>query len=53
MCIRDSFRTFEQSISTPHGDEVRGYHKPIMLAGGMGNIVKTTCRRPRSPLAPN
>lgn len=32
------FRTFEQSISTPHGEEVRGYHKPIMLAGGMGNI---------------
>ena len=32
------FRTFEQSISTPHGDEVRGYHKPIMLAGGLGNI---------------
>ena len=32
------FRTFEQSIKTAHGDEVRGYHKPIMLAGGMGNI---------------
>ncbi len=32
------FRTFEQSISTPHGEEVRGYHKPIMLAGGLGNI---------------
>lgn len=32
------FRTFEQSIDTPHGEEVRGYHKPIMLAGGMGNI---------------
>lgn len=32
------FRTFEQSISTPRGEEVRGYHKPIMLAGGMGNI---------------
>ena len=32
------FRTFEQSIDTPHGDEVRGYHKPIMLAGGLGNI---------------
>ncbi|PKM02275.1 MAG: phosphoribosylformylglycinamidine synthase, partial [Gammaproteobacteria bacterium HGW-Gammaproteobacteria-5] len=31
------FRTFEQSINTPRGDEVRGYHKPIMLAGGMGN----------------
>ncbi|WP_226503173.1 phosphoribosylformylglycinamidine synthase [Pseudomonas sp. MWU16-30317] len=32
------FRTFEQTINTPHGEEVRGYHKPIMLAGGMGNI---------------
>lgn len=32
------FRTFEQAVSSPRGDEVRGYHKPIMLAGGMGNI---------------
>ena len=32
------FRTFEQRINTPHGEEVRGYHKPIMIAGGMGNI---------------
>jgi phosphoribosylformylglycinamidine synthase len=32
------FRTFEQAVETPHGKEVRGYHKPIMLAGGMGNI---------------
>ncbi|MFT5782468.1 MAG: phosphoribosylformylglycinamidine synthase [Pseudomonas sp.] len=32
------FRTFEQKIQTAHGEEVRGYHKPIMLAGGMGNI---------------
>jgi phosphoribosylformylglycinamidine synthase len=29
------FRTFEQKM--PDGD-VRGYHKPIMLAGGFGNI---------------
>jgi phosphoribosylformylglycinamidine synthase len=28
------FRTFEQRI----GGEVRGYHKPIMIAGGVGNI---------------
>ena len=28
------FRTFEQAA----GGEVRGYHKPIMLAGGLGNI---------------
>ncbi|MFQ7899617.1 phosphoribosylformylglycinamidine synthase [Stutzerimonas degradans] len=32
------FRTFEQAIDSPRGEEVRGYHKPIMLAGGMGNI---------------
>ncbi|TBV11553.1 phosphoribosylformylglycinamidine synthase [Stutzerimonas kirkiae] len=32
------FRTFEQTIATPRGEEVRGYHKPIMLAGGLGNI---------------
>ncbi len=32
------FRTFETSVDGAAGDEVRGYHKPIMLAGGMGNI---------------
>ena len=30
------FRTFEQA--DPEGKGLRGYHKPIMLAGGMGNI---------------
>lgn len=29
------FRTFEQEVQ----GEVRGYHKPIMIAGGMGNIA--------------
>jgi phosphoribosylformylglycinamidine synthase len=33
------FRTFEQEIPGPSGvSELRGYHKPIMLAGGLGNI---------------
>jgi len=32
------FRTFEQKVNGANGEEVRGYHKPIMLAGGMGNI---------------
>ena len=32
------FRTFEQAIKTQDGEEVRGYHKPIMLAGGVGSI---------------
>ena len=32
--IAGYFRTFEVT----HNNEVRGYHKPIMLAGGVGNI---------------
>ncbi|CAA6806230.1 MAG: Phosphoribosylformylglycinamidine synthase, synthetase subunit (EC / Phosphoribosylformylglycinamidine synthase, glutamine amidotransferase subunit (EC, partial [uncultured Thiotrichaceae bacterium] len=32
------FRTFEQKVPGAHGDELRGYHKPIMVAGGVGNI---------------
>lgn len=32
------FRTFEQKVPGPAGEEVRGYHKPIMIAGGLGNI---------------
>ena len=33
------FRTFEEIKTNETGiDEVRGYHKPIMIAGGIGNI---------------
>lgn len=32
------FRTFCQQVEGPSGPEVRGYHKPIMLAGGLGNV---------------
>lgn len=32
------FRTYEQSAIGANGEEVRGYHKPIMIAGGLGNI---------------
>ncbi|WP_252179051.1 phosphoribosylformylglycinamidine synthase [Endozoicomonas sp. 4G] len=32
------FRTFEATVKGSAGDEVKGYHKPIMLAGGLGNI---------------
>ncbi|MCF2949982.1 phosphoribosylformylglycinamidine synthase [Paraglaciecola aquimarina] len=34
------FRTYEQKVNSFNGEEVRGYHKPIMLAGGLGNIRK-------------
>ncbi len=32
------FRSFEAQVPTPEGVEVRGYHKPIMIAGGLGNV---------------
>jgi len=32
------FRTYEQNVLTRSGSEVRGYHKPIMVAGGVGII---------------
>jgi len=36
--ITGYFRTYEQLVSSHNGVEVRGYHKPIMIAGGLGNI---------------
>jgi phosphoribosylformylglycinamidine synthase len=35
------FRVFEQSV----GGEARGYHKPIMIAGGVGNIAAEHARK--------
>lgn len=32
------FRTYEERVNSHNGTELRGYHKPIMLAGGIGNI---------------
>ncbi|SPT71854.1 Phosphoribosylformylglycinamidine synthase [Anaerobiospirillum thomasii] len=32
------FRTYEEQVDSFNGLEIRGYHKPIMLAGGWGNI---------------
>ncbi len=32
------FRTWETPVMGPDGLELRGYHKPIMIAGGYGNI---------------
>lgn len=32
------FRTYEEQVDSHNGVEVRGYHKPIMIAGGLGNI---------------
>jgi phosphoribosylformylglycinamidine synthase len=32
------FRSYEETVNSAAGIERRGYHKPIMLAGGYGNI---------------
>ena len=35
------FRTFEQHQAGDPPGRVRGYHKPIMLAGGLGNVRRS------------
>ncbi len=32
------FRTFEQAAADDAPNRTRGYHKPIMIAGGLGNV---------------
>ncbi|HCP05460.1 MAG TPA: phosphoribosylformylglycinamidine synthase, partial [Pseudomonas sp.] len=44
------FRTFETTIDSPRGPETRGYHKPIMIAGGMGNIRATHVEKSDIPV---
>ncbi|GAB1424750.1 phosphoribosylformylglycinamidine synthase [Thauera terpenica] len=39
------FRTFEQEVQ----GEVRGYHKPIMIAGGLGSIQGQQSDKPTFP----
>ncbi len=39
------FRSFEQEV----GGEVRGYHKPIMIAGGIGTIDAAQSHKERFP----
>ncbi len=40
------FRTYEQNV----GDTVYGYHKPIMIAGGMGNISALHTKKEQLPV---
>ncbi|PIL29710.1 hypothetical protein GSI_08148 [Ganoderma sinense ZZ0214-1] len=45
------FRTFAETVALPDGSrEVRGYHKPIMIAGGLGNVRPAFARK--SKIAP-
>jgi len=35
------FRTFEQTARDGDASLIRGYHKPIMIAGGLGNVRRS------------
>jgi phosphoribosylformylglycinamidine synthase len=44
------FRTFEQQAAGDPPQRVRGYHKPIMIAGGLGNVRRAHVHKPEVPL---
>jgi phosphoribosylformylglycinamidine synthase len=44
------FRTYEEEVPGPKGKELRGYHKPIMIAGGVGSIREENIQK--KPLPP-
>ncbi len=47
------FRTLEMAVPEAGGEALRGYHKPIMIAGGMGNVRPGHVdKRPLPPGAP-
>ncbi|MET0292764.1 MAG: phosphoribosylformylglycinamidine synthase [Steroidobacteraceae bacterium] len=48
-CIGGYFRTFEQAVDED-GLRIRGYHKPIMIAGGMGNIRRSHVEKNDCPV---
>ncbi len=41
------FRTFEQRVEADGRSPLRGYHKPIMIAGGLGNIRRQHVEKSR------
>jgi phosphoribosylformylglycinamidine synthase len=44
------FRSFELALSNSQGRaSLRGYHKPIMIAGGLGNIRRPHVDKPEIP----
>ncbi len=55
-CLTGYFRTFEAEVPGAselgkNGKELRGYHKPIMLAGGVGNIRPNNIEMKEVPVA--
>ena len=48
--IHGYFRTFEQHCPADPPGRVRGYHKPIMIAGGLGNVRRSHVHKPEVPV---
>jgi phosphoribosylformylglycinamidine synthase len=46
-CIAGYFRTFEQAAGN---GTARGYHKPIMIAGGLGNVRRAHVEKGEVPV---
>jgi phosphoribosylformylglycinamidine synthase len=44
------FRTFEQRVAGDAADHIRGYHKPIMIAGGLGNVRRAHVHKGEVPI---
>lgn len=44
------FRTYEERVDSGNGNELRGYHKPIMIAGGLGNIREPDIEKGEIPV---
>ncbi len=49
-CIVGYFRTFEQRIEGDLPGRWRGYHKPIMIAGGLGNVRRPHVEKRECPV---
>jgi phosphoribosylformylglycinamidine synthase len=43
------FRTFEQYVPGDPPQRLRGYHKPIMIAGGLGNVRRSHVEKAAVP----
>jgi phosphoribosylformylglycinamidine synthase len=48
--ISGYFRTFEQHVQGDDPGRVRGYHKPIMIAGGLGNVRRPDVEKGEVPV---
>jgi phosphoribosylformylglycinamidine synthase len=48
--ISGYFRTFEQQVQGDSTGRARGYHKPIMIAGGLGNVRRPDVEKGEVPV---